>query len=251
MDLRESLGLPIESNDFALIYDTNEISVKDLIVYKIKEIKKSLDLNKWEGSEEEEVFRVYEGLKKVEDKELWDKIRFDVIIIQSGKINNNYKSTLSYYRSIADNGYNYPEIYQIGEGYAEFLLQQPGEKHEQVKDAIIIRAQKFDVMVIPPIYGLSIINPSEKKTILARIRASEAKEITEEFTKTKGTCYRRREGGRWDYNEYYEEIPQLRLGEPKSKWKTIKRGIPIYTSYVYNPKYFHTLIEPDPAEFQL
>ncbi len=252
MDLRESLGLPVESENTVLQYDNNEISVKNIFVYKVKDIESSLSQKEWEGKDnDEEVFRVYEGLRRVEDKELWDTIRFDVIIIQPGHLGANYKSTPGYYRSVAENGYNYPEIYQVVDGYAEFLLQQPGEKHELVKDAIMLRVQKFDAIIIPPVYGVSIINPSEKQTILARIRADEAKEITERYERTEGTCYSRRVEGRWEYNENYEEIPQLRLGEPQNKWKTVKRGIPIYASYVYRPKHFRSLVEPDPAEFLL
>ncbi|MHA1198970.1 MAG: glucose-6-phosphate isomerase family protein [Candidatus Heimdallarchaeaceae archaeon] len=252
MDLRESLGLSVESDEVALIYDNNEISVKNLIAYKVKDVVSNLNQQDWEGKdEEEEVFRTYEGIRRVEDKELWDDIRFDVVIVQSGVLGDTFKSTMGYYRSLAENGYNYPEIYQIVDGYAEILLQQPGEKHEQVKDAVMFRAQKFDAIIVPPVYGISIINPSEKRTILARIRADEAKEITKEFEKTKGTCYTRKEEGKWAFNENYEEIPQLRLGEPQNKWKTVKRGIPIYASYVYRPKHFQILKEPDPAEFML
>ncbi len=252
MDLRESLGLSVQSDELSLIYDNNEVIVKNIFFHKAKDFVSGLSLERWEGmNEEEEVFRVYEGLRRVEDKELWDNLRFDVITIQHGNLGNICKSTLSYYRSLAENGYHYPEIYQVVDGYAEFFLQQPGIKHENVKDAVLIRVQKFDVIIIPPAYGVSIINPSEKRTILARIRADEAKEIIDPFEKTKGPCYLRLVEGRWEFNTNYEEIPQLRLGEPQNKWKTVKRGIPMYASYIYRPKHFQVLIEPDPAEFQL
>jgi glucose-6-phosphate isomerase len=252
MDLRESLGLSVESDEVALIYDNNEISVKNLLIYKIKDVESNLAQENWEGkNEEEEVFRVYEGVRRVEDKELWDTIRMDVLVIQPGKLGDCFKHTQGYYRSLAENGYNYPEIFQVVDGYAEILLQQSGNTHEQAKDAIMIRVQKFDSFVVPPVYGISIINPSEKRTILSRIRADEAKEITESFVKTKGTCYLRKIDRTWEFNDNYEEIPQLRLAEPQNKWKTVKRGIPIYASYVYRPKHFQPLVEPDPAEFLL
>ena len=252
MDLRESLGLPVESDEVGLIFDNNEIAVKNILIYKVKDVESSLEQLNWEGKDgEEEVFRVYEGVRRVEDKELWDDIRFDILIIQPGRIGENCASSLGYYRSVAENGYTYPEILQVVDGYAEILLQQPGEKHEQAKDALLIRVQKFDVIIVPPIYGITIFNPSEKRTIISRMRADEAKEILEPFEKTKGACYQRKTEGRWEFNSNYEEIPQLRLGEPQNKWKTVKRGIPLYASYVYRPKHFQTLVEPDPVEFTL
>ena len=252
MDLRESLGLSVQSDEKALSYDNNEVAVKNLIVYKNKDIKTCLTQDERVGiDEDEEVYRVYEGIRRVEDKEFWDTIRFDVIIVQSGRLGDNYKSTPGYYRSLAENGYAYPEIYQIVDGYAELLLQQPGSKHENVKDVVMIRVQKFDTIIIPPVYGISIINPSERRTIIARMRADETKEVKEGFENTKGTCYKRKVEGRWEFNSNYEEIPQLRLGEPQNKWKTVKRGIPMYASYIYRPKHFQALVEPDPVEFQL
>jgi glucose-6-phosphate isomerase len=251
MDLRESLGLSIESEGETLTYDNSEITIKNLISYSSKEILAKLKLEEEVKEDREEVFRIYEGVRRVEDKELWDIVRFDILIIQPGNLGDKCKSTVGHYRSLAENGYNYPEIYQVVDGYSEILLQQPGEKHEQVKDALMMRVQKFDAFVIPPTYGVSIINPSEKSTILARIIADDAKEITEPFERTNGTCYRRKSEGGWDFNKSYEEIPQLRLGEPQNKWKTVKRGIPIYASYIYRPKHFNALVEPDPVEFQL
>lgn len=252
MDLRESIGLPIESNDQGIEYSDQEVSVKNLIVFKIKDIEKELAQASWEGKDEdEEVYRVYQYVRKIEDKELWDDIRFDIMVISSGKLGKICKRTSGYYRSVAENGYQYPEIYQVADGYAEVFLQQPGKKHERVKDAIMIRVQKFDALIVPPVYGITVVNPSERSVVLTRIRADEAKEITKEYEKTKGPCYQREEEGRWVYNENYEEIPNLRLEEPQNKWKTIKRGIPLYTSYVYRPKHFRSLVEPDPAEFIL
>ncbi len=250
MELRESTGLSIVSEETALKYSDSEISVKDVVIHKIKDISNFLLKKEWEGKdEEEEVFRIYRGLKKVEDKHLWDVMRFDFLIIQAGKLGEEYYKTFGYYRSFAGTGYRFPEIYQVAEGYSEFLLQQFGETHEKIKDAVMIRAQKFDVVVVPPSYGVTVINPSNQKTVLVRIRADDTKEINNDYEKTKGECYTRGEEGRWNYNENYHEIPNLRLEPPQNKWRSLKRGIPIYSIYVYKPSIFAPLLEPDPADY--
>ena len=250
MDLRESTGLPISSGEFILEYSENEINVKDILIFKVEDVSNFLLRNEWKGKEEKkEVFRVYKGIKKIEDKQMWDVSRFDFLVIQPGKMGEEYNKTYGYYRSFSGTGYRFPEIFQVAEGYSEFILQQASEKHEKIKDAVMIRAQKFDVVVVPPSYGVTIINPSEQKAILTRIRADDAKEITTEYERTKGECYLRGEEGRWIYNENYQEIPNLRLEPPQNKWKSLKRGIPIYSIYVYKPKIFAPLIEPDPADY--
>ena len=250
MELRESTGLPICSEETTLRYSESEISVKDVLIHKVEDISNFLLENEWEGKEKDkEVFRIYRGVKKVEDKSLWDVMRFDFLIIQAGKLGDEYYKTSGYYRSFAGTGYRFSEIYQVVEGYSEFLLQQFGETHEKIKDAVMIRAQKFDVIVVPPSFGVSIINPSDQKTVLARIRADDAKEIKDDYERTKGDSYIRRDEGKWMYNENYHEIPNLRLEPPQNKWRSLKRGIPIYSIYVYKPRIFAPLLKPDPADY--
>ncbi len=250
--MREYLGLPIESTEEMIQYNSNEVDVKKITVYKVKDLQLSVLKQVWKSKEtEKEVFRVYEEVKKTEDKEFWDDMRFDLIVVQAGNLGEEFIKTLGYYRSFADNEYRYPEIYQLIEGYAEFVLQQQGEYHEKVKDVIMIRAQKQDLLAIPPSYGVTIINPSQKKTILARIRATNAEEISSDYKRSRGECYYRIKDGRWEYNNNYEEIPALRLGEPQNRWKSMKKGIPIYVSYMYNPKRYNSLVEPDPTEFTI
>ena len=75
--------------------------------------------------------------------------------------------------------------------------------------------------------------------------------MTEGFEKTRGECYYRMEEGRWDFNSTYEEIPALRLEETQNQWKSLKRGILIYVSYINNPNKLRNLVEPDPIDFIL
>ena len=250
--MREYLGLPIESTEELIQYNSNEVDVKKIVIYSVKDLQLFTMKQVWESKEtEREVFRVYEEVKRTEDKEFWEDIRFDLVVIQPGNLGEEFFKTLGYYKSFADNEYRYPEIYQLAEGYAEFVLQQQGEYHEKIKDIVVIRVQKQDLLAIPPSYGVTIINPSQKKTIMARIRATDAEEIYNDYKRTKGECYYRIKDGRWEYNNNYEEIPALRLGEPQNKWKSMKKGIPIYSSYIYNPKHYNSLVEPDPSEFTI
>jgi glucose-6-phosphate isomerase len=252
MDIRESIGLPIESTEEGISYNSSEVDIKNIISYTKKDLKNFIKDKIWETKEEkQEVYRLYQEVKKIEDKELFGDIQFDIILIWPGSIGEEYNKTIGYQRSTAENGFRFPEVYQIVEGYAEFLLQQSREKHEQIKEAIMIRAQKFDLVVLPPSYSLTIINPSEKKNVIARLRAVDVEEITEHYERTKGGCYYRLVDGKWEYNSNYEEIPALRLESPQNQWKSLKRGIPVYASYAYNPRRLRCLVEPDPADFIL
>ncbi|MCK4896689.1 MAG: hypothetical protein KAS47_07765, partial [Candidatus Heimdallarchaeota archaeon] len=147
MDLRDVLGLPIESNETAITYNEAEITSKSLFIQNLVEHKQILKIDKDEIGEDLEVYRTYEGIRNIQDKELWNNITYSILVLQSGQINGRYFNTIGYYRSFAENGYCYPEIFQLAEGYAEFLLQQPRENHEKVKDVVVIRMQKYDILV--------------------------------------------------------------------------------------------------------
>jgi glucose-6-phosphate isomerase len=250
MDIRDSIGLPIESDEGKVSYNSNEIDVKNIIQFQKKDLRNYVKEPKWGKDEEnQEVFHLYQEVKKIEDKEYWDDIQFDIVVILPGFLGEEFNKTIGYRRSVAENGFRYPEIYQIAEGYAEFFLQQSREEHEQIKEAIMIRAQKHDLIIIPPMYNVTIINPSEKKNIISRLRAIDVEEISEDYERTKGECYYRLEEGKWAFNPNYEEIPALKLEEPQNQWKSLKRGIPIYVSYIYNPRRLRSLVEPNPVDF--
>jgi len=250
VDLKETAGLPIYLERGRIRVNEKQVFFKEKREYIIKELKEVTIKEDWTQQEEKNrVYTVYKNLILKEHKELWGEVEHDIVIIYPGKMGNEYNKTIGQYRSIADNGFHYPEIYQVIYGYAEFLLQQPRNKHEQVKDAVLIRAQKYEIVVIPPAYGVTIINPSEKSAVLARVRAKEAEEIVEEYKRTRGECYYRLTDGKWVFNTNYNELPVLRLEEPQNKWRLMKRGIPVYMAHIYNPKKSRGLVEPDPAEF--
>lgn len=248
--LREYTGLPIKLTEQGIEGEGSNVSIKKEIEVKVKELKNVLMEEEIEN-EEEVVYKIYKDVKLVEHKETWGNVRFDLIVMWPKKLGEEYSKIKGYYRSIADNGFRYPEIFQVAEGYAEFILQQPGDKHEKVKKAIIVRAQRMEVVIIPPAFGVTIINPTTEKTVIARIRARDAEEVSKEYEKTKGECYYRIEKEKWIPNNNYEELPLLEIQLPQNKWKIMKRGIPIYEAQLYNPKTTETLIYPDPSEFIL
>lgn len=250
MELRDALGLPITSDGFKLTYNESEVTSKNLIPFYLKDVAKVFPSNEKQDNNVE-IYRVYENVRNVHEKEAWAGFDFDLIVLHPGMLSNVYNKTLGYYRSFAENGFRYPEVIQVADGYIELFLQKPSEMHTRIMDAVLIRAQKYDLISIPPAYGVTIINPSEKVSIVSRIRSSEVEEDKESYFSTKGECYYRHAEGRWDYNANYEEIPPLRLGEPQNKWKPFKRGTPIYLSFIYNPKVKNDLTVPDPVQFIL
>ncbi|MHA1304202.1 MAG: glucose-6-phosphate isomerase family protein [Candidatus Heimdallarchaeaceae archaeon] len=247
MVFRDIIGLTIDSFDEELHFNRELIHTKGMFEYKVADLPFRKEAT--EEGKDKIVFKHYSDIYLNKEKALWDYVIFDVFLILPGFHAGEFHHIPGHYRNIADNGFHFPEIYQVVEGYGEFLLQQPSIKHEQVKDCILHRCQIRDIVVVPPSHGVTIINPSEKKTVIVRLRARDAEDITSPFTNTKGACYYREQDNKWDYNDAYEELPAMRLLPPPTKWKIIQRGIPIYRSYVENPWLAKSLIAPNPTEY--
>ncbi len=250
MNLKETTGLTIISSDAGIIFNDDEIEVEVINSYSVNDL---MNVFKEETVEEEElekvVYKEYKNMKQITDKAYWEEVELDLLFINPGKVGEEFYKTKGYYRTIADNGFHYPEILQVAEGYVEILLQRPGREEEEVKEVILFLCQKYDLIPIPPAYGVTIINPTNDKAIIARIRAKEAEELREPYEKTKGECYYRLIDNKWIYNENYSEIPIMKKKELVNRWKAMKRGTPIYETQVNYKETTRNLIIPDPKEF--
>ncbi len=252
MVLNENLGLPIASKEDELLLPEHLVETKGIISYKGNDLKTLTKKQKWTEKEKEElIYKTYLDVKRIEDKSYWEKVQFDILMILSGKIGNEFKKTRAYYRSIADNGVHYPEVFQVAEGYIEFFLQKPTKKHTIVNDIVVIRAQKMDIIAVPPSYGVTLINPADKNAVVGRIRSREVEEIVEPFEETQGESYYKLTDGRWEYNAKYDEIPMLKLEPTQNSWRHMKRGTPVYESQIKHPNAVAPLVIPNPLDFNL
>ncbi len=247
MIFRDILGLPISYIEQELVFNRELIYAKKTKSYSTTDL--ALRGDKGDDREHGLVYKQYPDVYLVQDKVFWEDIVFDIFMIYTGFQGEEFNQIPGHYTSIAPNGFHYPELYQIIEGYAEFVLQQPNESHERVKDAILYRANSRDIIIVPPTHGVTIINPSDKNTIIARIRGREAEDVRKPFTDTHGACYYREKNNKWSYNTNYQEIPTLRLLPTPDKWKIFHRGLSIYQTIVNNPGISKRFIEPIASDF--
>jgi glucose-6-phosphate isomerase len=153
------------------------------------------------------LFRNLEEKERIEKNEL----RFDITVIPPRKIGKEFIKTFGHYHSFA-NGLAYPEIYQVLEGKAYYLLQR-SKNEKEVDDVICFEAEKGDIILIKSNYGHVTINPTDKTLIMANWVYKDLKGNYEIFQKMRGACYYYLENG-WVKNPNYEKIPELRFEKP-------------------------------------
>jgi glucose-6-phosphate isomerase len=134
------------------------------------------------------------------------KIRYDITRIPGQVICGEWIKTKGHYHQSAPDGYAFPEIYEVLEGEALYLLQKI-----DLSDIILVNARKGDLVLIPPGYGHVTINPSEGTLLMANLVSSAFTSEYLPFEKMQGAAYYLFADGRRERNPRYPEtIPELR-----------------------------------------
>jgi len=132
-------------------------------------------------------YEMYRGLSQTEDDKRWlldHQIRYDITKIPGRIICGEWIKTKGHYHQLAPDGYAYPEIYEVLEGEALYLLQK-----EDLSDIILVRARKGDLVLIPPGYGHVTINPSSDTLLMANLVSSAFTSEYLPFEKMRGAAY--------------------------------------------------------------
>jgi glucose-6-phosphate isomerase len=140
-------------------------------------------------------------------------LRYDYTVIPPNNIGGESIKTYGHYHPEVVRGFTYPEVYQVLEGEALFILQKPS--NGKIEDVIVVEGKKWDTVIIPPNYGHVTINPTESDLITANWVYRNFSSIYEPYTKRRGACYYYI-NGEWVRNRNYDDAPEIRFAKPKN-----------------------------------
>lgn len=173
------------------------------------------------GIKKDEVFyTVYRNLEVIDGK-----IRYDVTEIPARPAGgpagprgeNECRKTFGHYHKkppASPSQGGLPEIYEVLEGRAFFLLQLPASPEDQsnIKEAYIAEASAGEKAIIPPEFGHLTINVGESTLVLANwIGLSEYD--YDAYKKYRGGCYYVLDKGaniEFEKNKNYSHVPELK-----------------------------------------
>lgn len=170
-----------------------------------------------------------------------NKIRYDVTVIESYNLGRELCKTFGHYHPLSQDGMNsYPEMYEVIEGEASFLLQK--EAGNNITEAKIVNAVKNDKVIIPPGYGHISVNTGRGKLVLSNLVSSQFKS---DYSKIKekhgGAVYTIAEGSLIQ-NPHYHRITVSRYDAPEISWIDNKSSL--YDQFIDNPELFAFLNSP-------
>jgi glucose-6-phosphate isomerase len=177
-----------------------------------------------------------------------NRLRYDITVIPPRMLGSEYVKTAGHYHPLAPGQeVSYPELYQVLEGEAHYLLQK--SDGDKITDIVLVKAGKGDSVLIPPGYGHVTINPSNVALKMADWVCRDFESEYSSYRKKKGAAYFELKDGRLAANKSYESLPEVRFFGPTNFEEFgLKKGKDIYSlvgdiqklDYLKNPgKYMH------------
>ncbi|HAW49685.1 TPA: glucose-6-phosphate isomerase [bacterium] len=173
------------------------------------EIKELLYDKTWEDRADNfELYHMYRDLsesKEDYEKILSSRLRYDITIIPSNMLGCEYVKTAGHYHpKFPGSSLSYPEIYEVIEGNAIYLMQK-----EDQSSVYYVSANPGDKVIIPPNYGHITINASSNRLVMGNWVCRDFSSIYEQIKEKKGGVYYFTTSG-WVKNSNYEDCPPLR-----------------------------------------
>jgi glucose-6-phosphate isomerase len=155
------------------------------------------------------LYYMYRDLAKSDQDWSWlrhHELRYDLTVIPPRDLCGEWVKTKGHYHPKNPAGIGYPEIYEVIEGEAQYLLQS-----RMLDDVVMISASEGDLVVVPPEYGHISINPSADTTlVMANIVSTAFQSEYGEYEKYHGAAYYMMCSGKVQKNSYYLSIPPVR-----------------------------------------
>lgn len=207
------MAVTLKFGDKVTVADVRKLHDMEDVVFDREWFEKTDEINK-------DMYYMFRDLARSDsDLEIIKShhLRYDVTRIPPGMLGSEYIKTVGHYHpKVPGTDVYYPEIYQVLEGSATYLLQkaEPGEE-DVVLDVAVIKAEKGDLVLVPPGYGHVTINASEKTLEMANWVCRDFSSVYEPIKRLSGAAYFLLKDG-FANNPLYADIPPIRYTAPLS-----------------------------------
>lgn len=197
-----------------------------------------------------EIYYMYRDVCKPRNRAIMTRanLRYDLTVIPSLLIGKEYIKTLGHYHPLVGNSnLTYPEIYEVLNGTAHFLLQKVDTV--KVENITLVEAKSGEKIIIPPNYGHVTINPCMETLVMSNMVGRDFSSIYQPIIEMRGAAYYELFiNGKIEYvkNARYAHVPPLKREKLVSlKAFNLREDKPIYESFEDDPRVFDFLVHPD------
>jgi len=248
VSLQSGLPLKINTKDFSLELGQG-VTSEDVDIRKLGQMKDVLLTAS--GEEEKKLYYMYRDVHMVKDEDKIRKrgLRYDITIIPPGKIGKEYIKTAGHYHPNKPGAnLTYPEIYEVINGQAHYLLQRKKQDSDEVDRVVVIKAKAGDKVYIPPGYGHITINPSSEVLVMSNWIAEEFKSDYGPMKKKKGGAFYEIEENnatKFVPNTFYEgNLGIEEIEAPQAKQFIFDLNKPLYQALYEDQELLAVLVNP-------
>lgn len=256
-DLSSVAGFPLRLNeeDFQITTETPFAFKK---VSRKGEYLKPILLDPEEVSSDEELYRLFyvdSASSGAMDLLKQYDLNFTLVILPPRSIGREYIKTFGHYHPpIPGTNLDFPEVYTQFYGEFQLLLQRRAPANpDRLEDCLIVEMIPGFTITVPPGYGHSMVNTTNKPALMAGLYGKSFKPVQEPIRNRKGMAYyllAEDETMRIEPNTNYQELPELenltRL--EGTHFEPIDVDMPVWSSFLTHPEKYAFLTDKDAVE---
>ncbi|MHB9143773.1 MAG: glucose-6-phosphate isomerase family protein [Symbiobacteriia bacterium] len=248
-DLSKVCGLPLTVDEKGVLHFGGGLPVVKPAIRLLADVRDVLAEPDAQGPEE--LYFMYRDMGFPAEKALWQprRLRYDVTVIPPGLIGEEFNKTAGHYHPLVPGQkVAYPEVYEVIQGVAHYLLQRPSGNGLELDDVVLVEANPGDKVLIPPGYGHITINPGKEVLVMSNLVEATFGSVYEPFRQAQGGAYYEflEEGEAvFEENEDYGDVPELRIVAVKPQPALgLTPDKPLYIAAKENPDLFAYLVRP-------
>ncbi len=196
------------------------------------------------------------GLKSLPDLKQTAHLRYDISVFRGCNFGREFMKTSGHYHPYKPHsGVSWPEVYEVLEGTALYLLQRVndinlGPDEVEVEDAIIVEGNPGDKVIMPPNYGHVTINTRPGALVMDNWVSSDFSSVYGKVEEARGFAYYLLHGDgqpRWVRNPMYRKpLPPLRKAVVREVPELgLTRDVPVFISGARDPGKLQWLNYPE------
>ena len=189
------------------------------------------------------LYEVYGDLCGEEERGILLKygLRYEVTVMPSMMLGEEYVKTVGHRHLPRLAGWSYPEVFEVLEGEARFLIQR--YRDEEMVDVSLVKAEAGDKVLVPPNCGHVMINAFSSRLVVGNLVSRFCLHTYRPFIERRGAAYYLLEGDRLVRNQFYSSPPDVRMVEAEAL-PSVDERLGLLVSLSSGPESFAFLNHP-------
>ena len=189
------------------------------------------------------VYEIYRECCSDEARRIFARhgVRYDMTVMPPLLLGEEYVKTLGHFHLPCGEAGSHPEVFEVLEGEARFLIQK--ELEGEVADVSLLVAREGERVPIPPGCGHVMINASSRRLVTGNLISQGCTQSYDQYLERRGGAFYVLTGERLVRNPLYSSVPEVRV----LNWKTpafLEASSGLVEAFLKDPDRFAFLNEP-------